>query len=312
MTIYLDVVLIENLCMNYIILFATSYILKMKRRHFRIILSALLGSIYSILSYMQIMEVYSNIFVKIIISIVMIYIAYLPKNIKEMFKELVFFYLTSFAFGGCAFALLYFIKPEEILMRNGVLIGTYPLKVALLGGIIGFVILSISFHILRTKINKRNIFCKLRINIDKKAIQVNALIDTGNMLREPITNTPVVIIEKDRLYNVLPKTILQNINNIIEGKMPEELYKEENIKYISKFRVIPFKSLGKENGLLLGIKSDSLIINRDKDEILIRDAIIGISEHKLSKKEQYSALIGLDLIEGGNENEFVEKLSSKY
>ena len=312
MTIYLDVVLIENLCMNYIILFATSYILKMKRRHFRIILSALLGSIYSILSYMQIMEVYSNIFVKIIISIVMIYIAYLPKNIKEMFKELVFFYLTSFAFGGCAFALLYFIKPEEILMRNGVLIGTYPLKVALLGGIIGFVILSISFHILRTKINKRNIFCKLRINIDKKTIQVNALIDTGNMLREPITNTPVVIIEKDRLYNVLPKTILQNINNIIEGKMPEELYKEENIKYISKFRVIPFKSLGKENGLLLGIKSDSLIINRDKDEILIRDAIIGISEHKLSKKEQYSALIGLDLIEGGNENEFVEKLSSKY
>ena len=35
MTIYLDVVLLENLCMNYIILFATGYImkLKMKQKH---------------------------------------------------------------------------------------------------------------------------------------------------------------------------------------------------------------------------------------------------------------------------------------
>ncbi len=33
MTVYLDVVLIENLCMNYIILFATAYIVKIKINH---------------------------------------------------------------------------------------------------------------------------------------------------------------------------------------------------------------------------------------------------------------------------------------
>lgn len=312
MTIYLDVVLIENLCMNYIILFATGYILKLKRKHYRIIISALLGGIYSILSYMEIMEIYSNIVVKIIISIVMVYIAYIPKSVKEMFKELVFFYLTSFAFGGCAFALLYFVKPEEILMRNGILIGTYPLKIAILGGIVGFIILSISFYILRTKINKKNINCDVNINIEGKKLKVNALIDTGNMLREPITNMPVIIVEKDELTNLLPNTILQNIHNIIEGKMPSKIYEEENIKYISRLRVIPFKSLGTENGLLLGIKSDSVIIRRENNEILINDAIVGIYEYKLSRKGQYSALIGLDVIEGGNINEFVEKHSWEY
>ena len=45
MTIYLDVVLIENLCMNYIILFATGYLLKKKMNHIRLILSALFGDI---------------------------------------------------------------------------------------------------------------------------------------------------------------------------------------------------------------------------------------------------------------------------
>ena len=33
MTIYLDVVLIENLCMNYIILFATGYILNRNKTY---------------------------------------------------------------------------------------------------------------------------------------------------------------------------------------------------------------------------------------------------------------------------------------
>ena len=40
MTIYLDVVLLENLCMNYIILFATSYIMKIKTKQWRLIISS--------------------------------------------------------------------------------------------------------------------------------------------------------------------------------------------------------------------------------------------------------------------------------
>ena len=136
MTIYLDVVLIENLCMNYIILFATGYLLKIKMKHVRLIISATIGGIYSILAYMEILEIYSNFILKIILSIVMVYIAYKAQNVKQHVKQLIFFYLTSFVFGGCAFALLYFVKPQEILMRNGVLVGTYPLKIAILGGIV--------------------------------------------------------------------------------------------------------------------------------------------------------------------------------
>lgn len=40
MTIYLDVVLFENLCMNYIILFATGYIMKIKIKQLRLIISS--------------------------------------------------------------------------------------------------------------------------------------------------------------------------------------------------------------------------------------------------------------------------------
>ena len=128
-TIYVDIVLLENLCMNYIILFGTAYIIKIKVRHLRILLASLIGAIYAVLAYAGIFPIYANLITKIILSICMTYIAFNPKKLKGLIKELIVFYLVSFALGGCAFALLYIVRPQDIFMRNGVYIGTYPIKI---------------------------------------------------------------------------------------------------------------------------------------------------------------------------------------
>lgn len=178
MTIYLDVILLENLCMNYIILFATGLIHKVKIKQWRILVSSLIGGIYSILSFAPVLEIYSNIVFKVLLSVVMVYIAFSPKKIKILFKQLIIFYLVSFAFGGCAFALLYFIRPQDILMRNGLLTGTYPIKIALLGGIVGFVIVNIAFKIVKGKISKKDMFCNIEIFWKEKSTHIKVMIDT--------------------------------------------------------------------------------------------------------------------------------------
>lgn len=309
MTVYLDVVLIENLCMNYIILFATAYILKIKVNHIRIILSALLGGIYAILAYMEILEIYSNIFLKVILSIAMIYLAFKPKRIKELGKELVFFYLISFVFGGCAFALLYFIKPQNILIKNGSYVGTYPIKVAILGGIVGFTITAIAFKVVKSKLSKKDIYCEITIWFEEKHVTITAMLDTGNMLKDPITQMPVIVVEKNALKDILPNSILDNLKNIIGGDVAKEVYEDENLKYITKFRVIPFSSIGKENGMLLGFKADKVIVNKDENIKTIQKAIVGIYDYSLSKKNEYSALIGFDIIEGSELNEYTTNIS---
>lgn len=309
MTIYLDVVLIENLIMNYIILFATGYILKIKLNHIRLIISALLGGIYSILAYMEVLEIYTNFFMKILLSVVMVYLAYNAKNIKLLLKQITIFYLTSFVFGGCSFALLYFVKPQEILIRNGMLIGTYPLKIAVLGGIVGFTISVIAFKVVKRRLNKKDMFCDITVFVGEKNMKTKAMIDTGNMLKDPITRMPVIVVEKDILYEIIPHKILDNLEKIIGGEISNEIYEEEVIKYISKFRVIPFTSLGKENGMLLGLKVKKVIVEIDFNEEEIKDVIIGIYNKKLSKKNKYNALIGLDIIERSGENEYITSIS---
>lgn len=118
MTIYIDIIFLENLFMNYIILFATGTIVKAPIKIMRTLISSIFGSVYAIVSYMSILEIYSSTLLKIILSISMVYIAFGSKNIKQFFKQLIIFYLTSFTFGGVAFALLYFISPQNILMMK--------------------------------------------------------------------------------------------------------------------------------------------------------------------------------------------------
>jgi sigma-E processing peptidase SpoIIGA len=280
--------------MNYIILFATAYIMKIKISHIRIIASSSIGAVYSIMLYMQILPIYSSIFMKIILSVAMVYISYAPKTVKIAIKQLIIFYLISFAFGGCAFALLYFVKPQDIFIKNGVYIGTYPLKIALLGGIVGFIITYIAFKIIKNKATKEEMIYKLKIKINDKTVEVNALLDTGNKLKDPITLVPVIVIEKQKLYNFLPEEILENIDKIIGGDSDKLI--EENIKYMSKFRVIPYNSIGKQNGLMLGFKADEVKIIIDEEERTIKNTIIGIFNQSFNS-QTYSALISLEIIE---------------
>lgn len=295
MTIYVDVVLIENLIMNYIILLATGLILKTKLKHLRLIIASLLGAIYSIVAYINFLEIYSNFFLKILLSVIIVYIAFNPQTMKKMWKSLLIFYLTSFVFGGAAFALIYIIRPQDILMKNGLFLGTYPLKTVILAAIVAFIVIITAFTIVKTKVTKKDMFCNIEIKLNGKILKTKALIDSGNMLKEPITNTPVVVIERSLLYEYLPKEILNHLDDIIGGdleKIPEEIRNQ----YISRLKLIPFSSLGKQNGMLIGIKPEYLKIIKEEQEIKKENVILGIYNKSLTKKGEYRALMGMEFI----------------
>lgn len=295
MTIYIDVVLIENLIMNYIILFTTGLILKLKIQPIRILIASLLGAIYSIIAYAGVLKIYSGFILKIVLSVLIVYIAFNPQSVKKMWKDLLIFYLTSFVFGGAAFALIYIVKPQDIIMKNGLFLGTYPLKTVMLGAVIAFIIIIAAFSIVKSKISKKDMFCEIETKINNKIVRTKAMIDTGNMLKEPITNTPVVVVEHTLLYECIPKEILNNLENIIGGdfeKVPEHI-KE---KYISRLKLIPFSSLGKQNGMLLGIKPQYIKIMKEEEEQINKNVIIGIYNKSLTKKGEYRALMGIELI----------------
>ena len=136
MTIYLDIVLLENIILNYIIILSTAIISKSRISFIRIMLSSTIGGIFAILNYIVNMNIVSSVLLKVVISILMMLIAFKDYRIKKVIIQLIFFYLVSFTFGGIAFMLLFFIKPQNIIIEKNHLVGTYPLKIAVLSGLV--------------------------------------------------------------------------------------------------------------------------------------------------------------------------------
>lgn len=295
MTVYIDVVLIENLIMNYIIIFATGIILKIKMKQIRIILGSLIGAIYTIIAYVSNLRIYSNFILKFILSIIIVYISFNPQTQKQLWKSLLIFYLTSLVFGGAAFAIIYVVRPQEILRNNQLIFGTTSMKVILFSAILAFIVIILAFKIVKNKISKKDMFCDIEVKINEEIIKTKAMIDTGNFLKEPITNKPVVVIEHTLLYDCIPKQILNNIEQILGGdfsNVPEEIREE----YISKLKFIPFSSLGKQNGMLIGINAKYIKIKSEENENINENVIVGIYNKSLTKRGEYRALIGIELV----------------
>lgn len=294
-TIYIDLIFFENLIMNSIILYATAIILKIKPKVIRIILSSTIGSIYAILIYMTEIKIFTSVILKAVLAVVMMYIAFNPQNIKKMCKQIAIFYLTSFVFGGVALYLIYYIKPQNVFIKDGMFVGDYILKVIMLGAIVAFILIKISLKIIKTKITSKDMYCKVKIKLNEKIIETKAMIDTGNLAKEPITNTPVIIVESTLLEEVLPRQILNNLEKILCGDL-SQISEEIQEKYISKLRCIPFSSLGKQNGMLLGIRANEVQVETEDEKKTTNNVIIGIYDKSLTKRGEYRALIGIELV----------------
>ena len=67
-----------------------------------------------------------------------------------------------------------------------------------------------------------------------------------------------------------------------------------------QIRWIPFSSIGKQNGMLVGVKIERVeLFYQDKRNVLDQ-VIIGIYQGNLTRDQSYHALVGLDLIEAGS------------
>lgn len=282
MIIYIDVIFFENIIMNYIIILTTGIICNRKINYLRIFYSSTIGAIYTILNYILKIKILNNFIIQLILAVIMMYISFKPKELKILFKIILKFFLTSFCFGGVSYYLLNIINTKNI----------YPIIIIILGGIIGATIITVSFKNIKGKLIKSDLIYNVIINYKDKRKKIKIILDTGNLLQEPITNVPVMIVEKIELIDVLPNEILNNIENIIINNESLNI----DTELITRFSIIPYTSIGKNNGLIVGFRPDFIQIEIDEKNEIVDKCIVGIYNGILSKEKKYSGLMGLNLL----------------
>ena len=114
-------------------------------------------------------------------------------------------------------------------------------------------------------------------------VSVCAFLDTGNFLYEPIHHLPVSILEEKAFIRYFHRSL-------------DELIDEYQI---DKICLIPYRSIGKENGIMKGIFVRNLKIIEEKQKIEVPYAVVAISKIQLSRWDHYEMLLHPDLIKNG-------------
>ncbi|MGE4284240.1 MAG: sigma-E processing peptidase SpoIIGA [Clostridia bacterium] len=297
--VYVDVLFIVNLLINYALLWTTGKMSKQKISTVRLLTGAAVGAIYAVIMFFPAFKIYYTMMAKVVFSMLLIAIAFNIEKVRVFFRVLATFYAVSFTFGGAALGLFYFTNVGAFagaLLSNGIIYFNLPWKTLIISSMIAYIIIRITWRVLQKNLHKENMLIPLQIMFDNKSICVDALIDTGNSLHDPISNFPVVIVEFQAVKELLPSEIQNIFNeygdndlNVISKVMSESIW-------ISRFRLIPFSSLGKENGMLIGFKPDEIEIVEDGRKKDLKDIIIGIYNKRLSRDDTYKALLHPEVI----------------
>lgn len=298
MEIYLDVLVLENIVMNYLILLMTAKFSKNKTSHLRLFLAALVGAIYvAFLVVYPTLDVYYTTITKIAISFAIVAIAFSFQRFSAFFKTMVMFYISTFIFAGAGFAFLYFNQSGGFI-RDGFFYVYWNSKwtvMVLCVATVG-IIVKIFWEMIQSRLVKDRLLLPLKIAFENGIINLSALVDTGNALFDPLTHSPVVVVEFNAIKSILP----EEIQNIFEESKEDDLVRVtkivSNSRWFSRFRIIPFTSLGKENGILIGFKPDYIEIGDKNERKGVTDVIVGIYNRALSKGENYNALLSPDLV----------------
>ena len=164
-----------------------------------------------------------------------------------------------------------------------------PWTILALSGALFYAIIKIFYIISKKSLNKKSLRKTVLLHLKNKTAEITALLDTGNSLIDPISLAPVIIAEYNSLKNLFSDDV-QDILDKIDDNNIEWIMKSVCDKGLA-MRLIPFSSIGKENGMLLGFVPDKAEIYDECGIRVLGKCVIAVCKSSLSKDKSYGALL---------------------
>lgn len=289
-TVYLDVLIAENTLMNFVILHITAKITSQSASKTRLLVGAGVGTVYAVLALF--FETFFTALVgKLLLSAVMVLVVFMPKKIKDFFRYSLFFYAVTFLFAGLSFAL--------VLSGN-----TKTVSNILITACVGYLMVEAICNFIKKRIKMGRVFASVYIQFEKEAkegVWLPAIVDTGNSLRDPFSGEPVIVAEISALRELIPDEICDLINENNLEDITKHLTSVNSTQWIKRLRLIPYKAVGTENGMMTGFKADVVRIREGGEQEINQDnelsgIVICLCAETVFENEEYKALLASEMI----------------
>lgn len=287
--VYIDVLFILNLIINYFILLAVSQILHRKDKRLRLLLGSALGALYASLMFFPEIAFLYTAGLKLVLSMTIVAISFKRLNIRSFFKLLICFYITSMLFGGIIFAIQFFAAPPGLDVRNGVAYMNMSPLLLILSGAGCYIVIKLLSRYLHRDVHTTDIYT-LEIAVDGFKVMMPALLDNGNDLCDAISGYPVIIAE----YRYVEMLIPQQLRAVFRsGKVPDNADFEMS-GWRKRMRFIPYGSVGNAGGILMAFRPDKLTVA--STDIDTSNVLVAVTNNRLSSDGLFNALLNPHLM----------------
>ena len=271
MIIYVDILLAVNWWVDFLLLLGVRRFAAFGARPWRLVLGALVGSLFSLVLLLPPMTAWLTLPLKLFAAAGMVLVAFGWHSRRRYIKAMLFLFGLSAGLAGLCSALYHFAAPRDLYVVNGVVY--YDVSPWLLIGLTVFCygLLWVFDQVMRRRAPADRDFI-VRIHHGDETVSVHCLYDSGNHLVEPFSNRPVLVIERAAIENLLA--------------VPENV---EELPPNGSWRVVPFDSLG-GSGLLPAFSPDRAVVFTAQGERVLDECYIAVCG-RLGRGE-YEGLIG--------------------
>lgn len=258
MKIYLDVLIITNICLTAIFIECTARLTHVKLDKKRAVISSLLGGISSLLAVLQAESTFEGVIisaVKLFSIIIIVLISFNTKSPDKLIKYFFLYICSNLFFIGLCILLWRTGKGKVIYIKTLTVYLDISLMKLMLGATSTYIIITAYEYIQRKSFSPSKRYHVL-LKIGNLEYYLPAIADSGNSLTDVFTGKPVVIIASSELYYHF------------------ELDREE-IAFEMGFHCIPYSTINGDGLINVTDNASVIIIDNEKNKKSI-DCAVGI------------------------------------
>ncbi|MCC3864522.1 sigma-E processing peptidase SpoIIGA [Terrisporobacter petrolearius] len=273
---YLDIYIIENLLINYIIISCTSILTKNTNSYKRKIIGAIVGAIYSVIYLLPRFYLLYILPSKAVFIVIIGLISFVYTDKNEFLRVFTIFFLVNFFICGSTYFIIYFTGIEHI--KISFVIASVYISCLILKKIYSDI----------TLINHIKEFTKeVTISLLGEELKCIALLDSGNLLKDPLSKSDVIMVNSSLLEKYLPEDYNYEYVDVF---LAEEIINNLSEDISSRIRLIPYNhATSNKTSMILGFKADYLRIDNKK----IGNIVLGISNFK---DDNYNAILNPSIL----------------
>lgn len=272
--VYVDVLFIINFIADYILLCVTSLFIKRRASILRLCLAGALGGVFSVFSFFATFNPFITAMFSVAVSCLMIWICYGARKIFTLFKNTSVFYLISLCTAGLGFSAMCIGRNSNFLIGSGFLYTDINAYTLLFVFIVSVILVHSSVGFIKKQGLKSRYLYSVTIEKNGKSVTDTALFDTGNFLRDPISQKSVVIAEWKAVSKLFEqKTLSECITN-----NPDT------------FVYVPCRILNGNTGLY-AFSPDKILTHQKS---VTEPFLVAVSETPLDKNESFKIILPND------------------